>query len=172
MLRPPLPRRSGLDRILVARLILAEPRVWPAPDGVCPLCTLADPAPGLASRYRGVPAHVTCVVRAFPPPPLLSDLGLARGKPVPAFGWRYIGHIDEISDGTAHAHTLGSYRPGGIRPGSVLVVARRFGEVEEAVVYTGDPVGAHAAFQVPLAGGMSLGQGEWGRIYVRRMRGA
>lgn len=173
MLRPPLPRRGQRNRMLAARLILAEPRVWPAPPGVCPLCTLTDPAPSLASRYRGdAPAHVTCVARAFPAPPPLSDLGLRQGRPVPAFGWRYVAHIDATADGIAYATTLAACKPGRIRTGSVLVVARRFAEVEEAVVYTGEPLDRNATFRVPLTCGLTLGQGEWGRIYIRRMRGA
>lgn len=171
MLRPPLPGRHGRDAMLRARLRLAEPVVWPPQPGVCPLCGRDRPAPSLASRYRGTPAHAHCVATAFPPAPPLDALGLTRGRPVPAWGWVYVAHIDSITDGVAHAHTIGSYRPGGIRPGTVLVVARRFGEVEEAVVYTGGPVGEHSAFQVPLSGGLTLGQGEWGRIHVRRLRG-
>lgn len=171
MLRAPIPDTRGLKRRLRARLILAEPAIWPPAPGQCPLCTLADPAPSLASRYRGdVPAHASCVARAFPPAPPLSELGLARGRPVPMFGWRYVAHIDEIQDGTAYAHTLAACKPGRIAPGSVLVVTQRFGEVEEAVVYTGDPLGRHAVFRVPLVGDFTLGQGEWGRIYVRRLR--
>jgi hypothetical protein len=169
VLRAPIPRRGSRDDLLRARLILAEPRVWPPRPGACPLCDLAEPPPSPASRFRGVPAHQTCVARAFPPPPPLSDLGVRDGGVVPR-GWSHVANIDAVTDGAAHAHTRGGYRRGDIRAGTVLLIAHRFGEVVEAVVFKGCPVGEGSSFQIPLVSGFTLSQGEWGMVCVRRLR--
>jgi hypothetical protein len=171
VLRAPIPpHRKDRDRILRARLTLAEPSVWPPAAGQCPLCGLNRPVPEPASRYRGAPAHTTCLARAFPLPPLLSEIGVRPGAVVPR-GWTYVAHVDEITNGAAHAHALNRYRPGDIRPGSVLLVARRFGEVVEAVAFRGDPVEPGGSLRIPLAEPWDLGQGEWAGIHVRRLRG-
>lgn len=155
--------------MLRVRLIRAEPIVWPPARGQCPLCGLTDPPPSPATRYRGKPAHTTCLARAFPHAPLLTDLGVRLGGVVPR-GWAYVAHIYSITDGVAHARALASCRRDDIRPGTVLLVAHRFGEVVEAVAFRGDPVESMGSFQIPLIHPWELGPGDWGRVYIRRVR--
>jgi hypothetical protein len=86
-------------------------------------------------------------------------------------GWPYVAIIEHVTDSAAHARTLGSYRPGSIRPGSVLLIAHQFGELAEAVVYRGGPVGEHSAFLVPLASPLALEPGRFARVHARRAKG-
>lgn len=168
MLRPgsePSPRASR-DRILRYRLWLAQPAVWPCADGQCPLCGDSDPAPTAASRYRGVAAHPFCAGKAFPPLSL-ATLGLRVGGRVP-HGWPYVAIVEHVDDTAAHARTLGAYRDGETRPGSVLLVAGRFGELLDAVAYRGEPVASGAGFLVPLSAPLELGPADFLRVHIRR----
>lgn len=170
MLRESPPSRGRRDDLLLARLRLARPKVWPPAPGQCPLCGRRSPKPAPAARYQGAPAHDACLSVAFPPVPPLTDLGVRPDGVVP-FGFSYVAQITHTMGDTAYAAALPACRPTDLVPGAVLLIATRFGQVLQALVYRGEPVTRGFGFQLPLAVPLELGPGEWGRVCVRRPRG-